>query len=400
MVSFYSTRKKTEKPTPNATVQYSNDSSSFPNLTLSLLVLLSLFFFFLASSFSNLSPFFFFSRSFALFRRFAFGNQGDYSTPGGTIRIIGDGISLPSTDSTPSFLLGDHEYLTTPKWNKQYPNKNIPPIPQLYLQRIQDSSSADTTAQTDNPVINPAIRLSGENMTRSHAAFQLPNDLPYGIYTVSISNSESGTIVPLCTFQTPSIPCVSTMNITAPPFTATTFPNKSKQMFIVNAEQPGYGRNATTAIQKALSAAKENGGGIIYFPRGQYFHHGPILMCEGCILQGERTDLVSIYFFEQNQTTAPNAYITQENENTTSFGLEDLSIYVTSFANNIIRFQPSSKNCYMRKIRLRYNSYFALEPITGKSSRGRNTSWPHSQGTAVMLAGKNIQVEHCDIYSR
>ena len=46
-----------------------------------------------------------------------------------------------------------------------------------------------------------------------------------------------------------------------------------------------------------------------------------------------------------------------------------------------------------------YNSYFCLEPSTGQASRGRNTSWPHSQGTAVMLAGKNVQVDSCDIYS-
>ena len=328
--------------------------------------------------------------------RFVFGNEGDYSTPGGTVRVIGDGIALPSTDSTPSFELGDYEYLETPTWNQYYRHVQSP-VPQLYLTLVDSSSSPTSSpiSSSSTSAASTVVQLPGTNLTRSHAAFALPRDLPLGIYELAVSSSESGTIVPLCTFLTPEVSCLSTINITAPP--SALWPKQQK--FVVEAEQPGYGRNATNAIQKALDAAKKNGGGIIYFPRGQYFHTGPILIPQGCALKGERIDLVSIYFFEQNQTTAPNAYITQENENVTSFGIENLTIYVTSYANNIIRFQPKTNGAYMRKVRIRYNSYFSLEPITGKASRGRNTSWPHSQGTAVMLAGKNVQVDSCDIYS-
>ena len=197
--------------------------------------------------------------------RFVFGNEGDYSTPGGTIRVIGDGIALPSTDSTPSFELGDYEYLDTPTSNKYSSSSHVQsPVPQLYLTLV-DSSSSATPPISSSPIsaASTVVQLPGTNLTRSHAAFALPSDLPLGIYELAVSSSPSGTIVPLCTFLTPEVSCLSTINITAPP--SASWPKQQK--FVVEAEQPGYGRNATTAIQKALDAAKKNGGGIIYFPR-------------------------------------------------------------------------------------------------------------------------------------
>ena len=312
---------------------------------------------------------------------FVFGDQGNTATPGGHIRVVGDGISLPSRLSFPSY---DR---TMKKLHQHYHDIAIdvhslapPPIPHLFL----------TGAVTKH-----TVQLAGTNLTRSHATFALPHDVPMDEYTVEIANAMTGTRAPLCTFLTPNTPCMSTINITTP----IALPASTKK-FIVQAQQPGYGRNATAAIQQALSEAEEYGkGGIVYLPRGQYFMQGPILIPEGCILQGERRDLVSIYFFEQNQTTAPDAYVTGRTNTTQSFGVEDLTIYVTSYANNIIRFQPSTNGGHVKRIRMRFNSYFALEPVMGQASRGRNTSWSHGQGTAVLLAGKNIQIVDNDIYS-
>ena len=314
---------------------------------------------------------------------FVFGDQGDTSTPGGFIRVIGDGISLPSAASYPSF---DR---TMKKLGLSAATAAAAaaatPVPQVFL--------TPTTASTSStPNGFATIQVAGTNLTRSHATFHLPTNIAPGTYTIHVSNALTGTRVPICTFLTPSVSCLSTVNITEP----RQLPSSSKRC-TVQAPQPGYGRNATLAVHAALSDCGL--GGTIYFPRGQYFIHGPILVPEGCVLQGERRDMVSVFFFEQNQTTAPAAYITGATNTTQSFGIADLTVYVTSFAKDIIRFQPATNGGFVKRIRMRFNSYFALEPITGQSSRGRNTSWPHSVGTAVMLAGKNVQIVDNDIYS-
>ena len=54
---------------------------------------------------------------------------------------------------------------------------------------------------------------------------------------------------------------------------------------------------------------------------------------------------------------------------------------------------------FFRRNRIRFNSYFCLEAVTGSGARGRNTAWPHSVGTAVKLAGTNLKVTDNDIYS-
>ena len=60
---------------------------------------------------------------------------------------------------------------------------------------------------------------------------------------------------------------------------------------------------------------------------------------------------------------------------------------MTAFAHNVVQFQPGTDNAFLRRCRIRYNSYFCLEPGQGGSSRGRTTGWSHAVGTAVMLAG-------------
>ena len=47
-----------------------------------------------------------------------------------------------------------------------------------------------------------------------------------------------------------------------------------------------------------------NGGGVVYFPTGQYFIHGPLVVAPGVVLRGASRELVSIYFHEDNQHTA------------------------------------------------------------------------------------------------
>jgi len=137
----------------------------------------------------------------------------------------------------------------------------------------------------------------------------------------------------------------------------------------------------------------------VFFPRGQYFVEGQILIPQFTVVRGEAGSLSSIYFAEENTTTAPPAYITSSSTSAPQWGISDITVYVTAFANNVVAFLPGTANAFMTRVRIRYNSYFCLEPKDNSSSRGRKASWPQNSGTAVMLAGRNLFVTDNDIYS-
>ena len=49
----------------------------------------------------------------------------------------------------------------------------------------------------------------GSSPSRSHAFFDLPTSLSPGVYPVSVSNSETATKTPLCTFLDSATSCLS-----------------------------------------------------------------------------------------------------------------------------------------------------------------------------------------------
>jgi hypothetical protein len=139
----------------------------------------------------------------------------------------------------------------------------------------------------------------------------------------------------------------------------------------------------------------------------RYFIRGAIVVAPGVILKGSSREEVvsatvapprstdkhaprstdknapcgqSIYFAEDNQTSAPPAYLTSSAPG--AWGIEDLTFYITAYANDIVRFVPGTDGGFLRRSRIRFNSYFCLEPQQGKCSRGRCTGWSHDVGVA------------------
>ena len=293
---------------------------------------------------------------------FLFGDGGSSSSPGGWVRVVGEAIAIK-----------------------------------------RNGGGAATLRLADGPLGAKSIEISarastdgdgvGAKSTRWHAFFDLPATLAEGMYTASIANDAAGTTrryTPLCTFIDPSTPCLATLNVSAP------FEWKT-DVFTVNATQPGPGRDATAAVQTAIAAAAQNGGGVVYFPRGQYFVSQALVVAPGTVLRGEAAALVAVYFAEANATTAPDAYVTSSVAG--PWGVEHLTFFVTAFANSIVRFQPGTENAFMRHCRIRFDSYFSLEPQQNSGSRGRKASWDHGVGTAVTLAGRNLFITDNDIYS-
>ena len=111
-------------------------------------------------------------------------------------------------------------------------------------------------------------------------------------------------------------------------------------------------------------------------------------MIAGCAT-GEGVGLELLQRGQRNDS-ARRIYVTGSGS---SFGIEQVTLYVTtSYANNVVRFEPHTDGAFLRNSRIRYNSHTALEPVTGSGSRRRNTAWSTQQGTVVMMAGRNLHI--------
>lgn len=288
---------------------------------------------------------------------FVFGDAGSFSTPGGHVRVVGDAIAIGRAGSVTAA--------------------------QLHV-TVSASKIVALTARADPAGVN------GTQPTRSHAFFDLPASLPPGSYPVAVSNCAACPATPLCIFMRPTEPCRATMEVRKPAAW-------SQRVFTVDAEQPGMGRNATAAVHAAVAAAAANGGGVVFFPAGQYFVKGPILVAPGTVLRGESRELSAIYFFDETDKTAPDSFLTSiATSGNGRWGMEDLTVYVTSYATNVVRFQPGTDGGFLRRCRIRYTSCFANGD---RYHTGGFVSWKCSVGSAVKLAGKNLAITDNDIYS-
>eukprot|EP00051_Salpingoeca_urceolata_P024169 m.421658 g.421658 ORF g.421658 m.421658 type:complete len:919 (-) comp20198_c0_seq6:105-2861(-) len=297
-----------------------------------------------------------------------FGDAGSTATPGGHIRVFGKVLSLPPNQLTSNARL-----------------RLVSPATNLTLQA--EEPDAGTTSPRDS-----LSRVSQH--TNFDALFKVPALLPQGRYTLSVSNMadhEGQVFVPLCTFINETTPCLDSIDI-GPRLFAPFKPD----MFTVKAPQPGPGRSATAAVAAAIQAAANNGGGVVFFERGTYFVNGPIQVPPGVVLRGEAMHLVSIYFAEDTKASAPDAYVTSTEPG--SWGVFNITLYVTAYFNAVVRTLPQTDGFHMANVRIRANSYFC-HGASGGTSRGRTVDWPADVGVAVLLAGTNLFVSDSDLYS-
>ena len=136
----------------------------------------------------------------------------------------------------------------------------------------------------------------GAKSTRWHAFYDVPAGLTPGNYEAAVQQPGAavGAESTLCTFIDADTPCLSSIEINAAK-KETSWPT---EVFTVRSQQPGIGRNATAGVLAALAEAKANGGGVVFFPRGQYFIDVPLIVPDKTIIRGAGQDLVSIYFAE------------------------------------------------------------------------------------------------------
>jgi len=291
-----------------------------------------------------------------------FGDGGDFSTPNGYIRVFGVNIHSPT---------------------------GIRPM----LKLVQIEAKAIV------------LKASSWKANENHAQFELPaeSELPFGVYEVFISNDGGMSWVQPCTFlsimEDLISSCYSSWRILQPK----KWKDKLFNVLDYGLDLPIPGRDATDAVFAAVEAANSNGGGIVYFPRGQYFlytlqNKTSIKLASGVRLQGAGKTFTAIYFKEQQRDQAPTALITSTTDKAT-WGIEGLTIYVTAYFNFIIYLTTGTDGFFMRDVRIRANSWFCLsENVKPDNIRGRSANWKQNHGTCVGLAGRNIFIENNDVY--
>ena len=231
-----------------------------------------------------------------------------------------------------------------------------------------------------------------KNSSVFEARFELPSSLAPGEYTAELSNGLSspskGEWFPLdmfigCDGSTPS--CGAGRLTTVTISKARVWPT---QVFEVDCEwhKPIFerpcgwvGARDTGQLDAALAKAKAAGGGIVHLPRGQYYIDGPIVVPPNTVVRGEATDLVSIYFREQQPWEAPTPGYIHANNSAAAWAVEDLAVYVSSFYHSVFHVGPTTVDFALRRVRVRAAAYAMLDDRScgttcGSNSRGNNVS--------------------------
>lgn len=148
------------------------------------------------------------------------------------------------------------------------------------------------------------------------------------------------------------------------------------------------------AIRAALTAAEENGGGIVYLPRGRYQITGTLHIPQRTVLRGEGTALVALLWPD---TEDPCTLI----EGTNRFGIEDLTIYASNYAHGIAAEvgQPESGDTFLRRVRVRadlYRGHLKFEQVDARFESFQQLS--SGGGDTVRMGGRNVEITDCDLY--
>lgn len=156
---------------------------------------------------------------------------------------------------------------------------------------------------------------------------------------------------------------------------------------------PNDRKDDTQAVLAALEKLTENGGGILYFPRGRFQIEGELTIPPHTLIKGQSRELTQLYWLDRYDP--PPALI----RGTHSFGLEDLTIFTANHLDGIVSntlFDEENGNITLRRIRIRllFTQYLYLN--TEEMAR---RSIPLHHKRLVRLGGEFIRITDCDLHA-
>ncbi len=252
---------------------------------------------------------------------FVAGDEGKITTPGGSLKIVGDLLAWGY----------DQEVTSYPKVKVLIQGEN-----QAYL----FDQSAFTVESANG------IQLS------------IPADMPHGTYEVSVYNGIGGT-------DGWSAPVQMTVGAS---------PRDSWPKEVFNVKDFGANgenwQNATGAVVKALEAAALNGGGVVYFPEGQYNLCNSIVIPENVVVKGDGAGQ-SIVFWSMDMWPDGSlpSYVVGF---TSNVEFRDLGFYACRVNNWFVSKASDVKNVYFNNLYVYTNPFaqYATNANSGADGSG------------------------------
>ncbi|OIO98359.1 MAG: hypothetical protein AUJ92_01495 [Armatimonadetes bacterium CG2_30_59_28] len=155
-------------------------------------------------------------------------------------------------------------------------------------------------------------------------------------------------------------------------------------------------KDDTSAIKTALARAEENGGGVVFFPRGRYQLNDALTIPLFTVMRGEKREWVNLLWPDMQDP--PPVLV----KGTNSFGLEDLTFYCSNYKTFFAAGTKGeeSGNVFLRRLRVRadiYRGHMNPEEVDRRYRAGLG-----GFGGGYWLAtlgGRNVEVTDCDLYS-
>ena len=157
------------------------------------------------------------------------------------------------------------------------------------------------------------------------------------------------------------------------------------------------GNKTDRLFEKAIAAAAEDGGGVVYIPRGHYRMNQTIVLPPNVILRGEHRDLVTLDWGDR--PVALPALI----QGVRRFGVEDLSILAGNHRDGIAvegRQKPGRGDVRIRRVLIKLDR---MSPVTRRNFTEEEIKENYQKrlwidrSAAFRLSGDNIEVSDCDI---
>lgn len=269
------------------------------------------------------------------------GDQGEFASPGGTLRVFGRTLNLG----------GESRMVLRHRQNGDWPIS---------------ASQADAYSLT----------------------FDLPEDVPEGRYAVLLHNGHGGRA---------AWSAAGYVDVQNPPVWRDVVYN-IKEIQREQREQ-GLGGTATDAMKYALEQAREHGGGVLYFPRGRYRIDETLAIPEFVVLRGESRERVSLYW-PPVQARRRNLLVGDQN-----FTVEDLTLYADRYYQTMIRGNHNitvqrvrlrGNLFHQAEVGQAFRTPPAYLAETLRNDDNRHLIPP--TGGALALGGNNIRVTDNDFY--